>query len=207
VPQIQADPVAPLTNSQLTTHNSQLPALTEDMPVQPIIRPERQNPSATYYIILAVLIALSILTLWLYQKRASISAPNIITPMEQQKPVIEPVVTPAPIIEPTIYKFEEPVFLDRPARPLEPIIIQEPGFQAITTLPAQINMGEFNNMPEEFDSDIPPFEQPQQQLLCDDGTMPVRGCCGNEILTEVGPSTFACCPPDDPNAECFDVLL
>lgn len=106
-------PVAPVTNVYNNTR-----------PISPIsggvavhaVGEKQQKSSIAYYILLILLIALSIFTLWLYQKRnGDHVVPIIIPPVAQPnnpEPTPEPVVNPEP----------EPVGLPQP----EPVVNPEP---------------------------------------------------------------------------------
>ena len=139
----------------------------------------RSGPSAMYYFMLVILIALSILTLWMYQKRMTNNIPNILQPVTT---------APAPRAEP-VEQTERPSWIgglratmnrltSRPAtapqQPAEPAVVQpapeladadnafldDDGFMIPVTLPARIP----EDMPENFEMPAPlpePVFQPE----------------------------------------------
>ena len=114
-------PVAPVTN----VYNGSRPIspISGGVAVQAV--GEKQHKSSiAYYILLIVLIALSIFTLWLYQQKNGATVPSIIPaverPFDNPEPEPEPVVTPEP--EPVDLPKPEPVIEPEP----EPVVTPEP---------------------------------------------------------------------------------
>lgn len=86
-------------------------------PVRPV--GEHSHPTFAYYLLLILLIALSIFTLWLYQKKNGATMPSLNAPSE---PVIE-TVQPEPVnVEPALPAEPEPVVVE----PDIPVVLPEP---------------------------------------------------------------------------------
>ncbi|MDR1337878.1 MAG: hypothetical protein LBJ73_02515 [Rickettsiales bacterium] len=91
----------------------------------------RNKPAALYYIMLAILIVLSVFTLWLYQKKAGTTVPELAAPSPQAAapaPIAEPKPAPATVVE-SPFIVESPVVetVIEPAPVViepEPIIVQ-----------------------------------------------------------------------------------
>ncbi len=109
-------PVSPVTGTS-----------TPSSGVAPVVTGGRR-PNLLYYIMLVVLIALSIFTLWLYQKNVGQNVPDLATTApapEQVAPdvVEEVIVAPAPVVEPEPVTEPEPVAMPAP----EPVpVVAEP---------------------------------------------------------------------------------
>ena len=102
-------------------------------PVRPVDGAVHSKPGIVYYLLLILLIALSVFTLWLYQQKngntvpftsdvvapaETVAAPSpvVVEPVPEPEPVVEPEPEPEPIIEPE----PEPVAEPEP----EPIVQQ-----------------------------------------------------------------------------------
>lgn len=238
-----------------------------EIPVMPVNQSQitqKQKPAALYYVMLIALIALSIFTLWLYQKSANDGLPEINTPrqvveevIEQPAPVVEPEPAPEPVAEPTPIVEPEPI-VEPVAEPepepepepesvfdMEPVndtdVIPEPSVapvadspflsdQAVERAPTKsvldvaeefidkpvYNVSQQENMfvaAPDYETDAPTYYEEEsvveeeQALACEDGVPPdADGCCPGEsaAMTEFG--ELACCPDNDPNADCFPPL-
>ena len=93
----------------------------------------RHRPTALYYIMLILLIALSVFTLWLYQKNTGDTVPVLTVPTEQPiiveempEPIPVPEVVESPFIDVEPAVIEEPVFIPEPVVEPEPIFEPEP---------------------------------------------------------------------------------
>ena len=100
----------------------EVPKMPEERPMSPIQNNEKPRPIGTkrsgvgYYILLILLIALSIFTLWLYQKKNGGTVP-IIGPEPPVEEPIEPLPEPLP---------NDPIELDSPVAPMWPEPTPEP---------------------------------------------------------------------------------
>ena len=120
---------------------------------------EKQNKSSfAYYILLIILIALSIFTLWLYQKKNGDTVPSIIPSVGQ--PSVEepaPVQNPEPVVNPE----PEPIVLPEPEPVAEPEPVVEPEPEPI--VPIKIEYPN-NNVLRAAEPDVPVVE-PEDNVL------------------------------------------
>lgn len=110
----------------------------------PLSQPDRQRPSAMYYVMLTLLIALSVMTLWLYQRKMDDNTPSITTekavaaapaetPREQARPL------PAPMPEQAAPKAAiQPIVVPEPKNADDNPFFDENGFMRVQTLPARV---------------------------------------------------------------------
>ncbi len=138
-PELSSDtPQAP-NAEQIVTPAPTMP-YTVQRPTSPITaptpapEPAPKRPSALYYVLLLALIALSIFTLWLYQKRTSDTIPALTTTAQtpeivETAPIMEQPTKIIPV-EPEILEIPEPVAAEpEPVIvdiPPEPVLISEP---------------------------------------------------------------------------------
>ncbi len=133
-------PATPVVNVAPTNNSYTRPIspITGNTPVRPV-GTENGHSSLAYYLLLILLIALSVFTLWLYQQKNGGSVPflnattdgMVETPDEEQKDILigfddpEPPVAPVSITQPTVEP--EPVVEPAPAPVVdEPIKIEYP---------------------------------------------------------------------------------
>ncbi len=161
-----AVPVAPVTPAQNADTSSQprvtdtpRPVPTGARPVSPITgtaaptTPAQRRPTAIYYVLLVLLIALSVFTLWLYQRKTSDTVPDLSATVPEQDTgpietsdenpdspfvpeyvapvdvtvdtvVAEPAAQPEPIVEP--FAVPEPVAEPEPEPVAEPAPVSVP---------------------------------------------------------------------------------
>ncbi len=153
-------PVADVLPSQAPVASQPMPEIspapvdTGLRPVSPITgviaetaTPVRRKPTVLYYVMLVVLIVLSIFTLWMYQKSANDSVPELGAPTkpvveeavveekavvaEETEPFIE-VAQPEPVVEPTV-EVPAPVIIEPEIADVEPEVVP-----ATPAVPVQI---------------------------------------------------------------------
>ncbi|MCL2758329.1 MAG: hypothetical protein FWE64_03350 [Alphaproteobacteria bacterium] len=133
---------------------------TGDGPIKIISANGRSGPSAMYYIMLLLLIALSILTLWLYQNRMTNNVPNILRPLASaQESVAQPVPEMAreqrAARQAGMDRLGEPGPMPSPElADVDPVFLDDDGFMRPVTLPARIP----DDMPLDFEMPAPPAE-------------------------------------------------
>lgn len=135
-----AQPVAPAPMPEIAP----APMSSDFRPVSPITggvtptAPARRKPTLMYYIMLVLLIALSIFTLWIYQKSASDNVPDLTTttaasvdknaksqPAAEQMPEIDENVSDSPFVDVTADVVEKVEVTPQTiqAAPIEPDIV------------------------------------------------------------------------------------
>lgn len=156
-------PIAPQISSQAPGYSTDpdiVPAPVDDLqrPVSPISgnpvvadAQAQRKPTVIYYVLLVVLIALSIFTLWFYQKKANValpelgaaSEPEVVEVVQETKteetpsPFVEvqEVVAPAPVVveevEPELLQVVEP----EPVPVTEPQPIEAPSVDDMVSVP------------------------------------------------------------------------
>ena len=81
-----AAPVPPVPHTPTPTYAVPPPHRPLGGSEIPVMSADRQRPGALYYLMLTILIALSVLTLWLYQNNMGDTLPNIINTSENARP-------------------------------------------------------------------------------------------------------------------------
>ena len=117
----------------------------------------QRRPTMLYYVMLVVLIVLSIFTLWMYQKSANDSVPElgaqtkpVVEEVVQEKQPVEPVVAPSPFVEPQ--QPVEPIVEPEPVAEPEPIVVPvevEPEIADVESEPVPVTPAEPVPMAEE----------------------------------------------------------
>ena len=100
-PSVPVEPITPIVN-------------TFQKPVE--VKSEHSKPGFIYYVLLLILIALSVFTLWLYQKNMASNTTPVLTATAQETTVITPKQKPAePVVDTASVEKTEAVFLDEQA--------------------------------------------------------------------------------------------
>ncbi len=150
------------------------------------------------------------------------------TPVQEPAPQPQPV---APVIDdtiPAIPVVPEPADTAQPELPVETPFITEPEPEPEPVKPVVVNKPAYNagsqneNMfvaDEDYDTDVAPVAAPapveaeyqetvevQSGPVCDDGTTPTGdGCCGDELYTDIGGGSYACC--SESTGDCYPPLF
>jgi hypothetical protein len=153
-------PAAPVT--QNTTRPASYgtrpisPITGETTAVKPVGSAGNSRPTVFYYFLLILLIALSIFTLWLYQKENNKKPMPFADKTIQTEPIKQPdviggtkvvTVEPEPEPEPIVEPEPEPIIEPEPPEPPEPIIEPEP-INVIYPNPADVMVAAEPEVPE-----------------------------------------------------------
>lgn len=191
IPQNAPAPVAPV--APVVPDVAPAPISSDFRPVSPIsgtpVAPatpvQQRKPTMIYYVLLIVLIALSIFTLWLYQKSTNDTVPELgaktqpVATTEAPAPVADTATTakaPTPFIEPE--PVVEPVSVETPASPVaesEPVLVPEP------TEP-EVVVGEVESVP------VTPASDDTQVAQAVVETVPVTPAVADEAPAAVIPT-------------------
>ena len=174
---MESDSVAPMVDvlpsqapMQAMPEISPAPIDTGMRPVSPITgvpaetaTPVRQKPTVLYYVMLVVLIVLSVFTLWLYQKSANDSVPELGAQIQPEvEEVVQPNVPEEDVVDttsPFIAQVEEPVVSvdvaeevvqESPA--VEEVVMPEPEIADIDVEPIQVTPA----VPVQMNEDVVP---------------------------------------------------
>ena len=101
------------TTKQIPTENKLVAPMTESMRAEIIGEDNKHKPTLTYYLLLIVLIALSVFTLWLYQKNIDKDVTPVLTANVEKTTVLKKTEKPKKTVKPTVATEDiDTVFLD-----------------------------------------------------------------------------------------------
>ena len=158
-PVVEPEPIAEITPAE------PIPVAEPVAPVRPVspITGDTINqtevrytkrPTLLYYIMLILLIALSIFTLWLYQSRngatlPEITAPTPTTETAKPKPTVAETNIPSPFVNPVTDKPVEPAVVAEPEQVSEPEPIAEEVAPVVEPEPVAVTVSEPEPIAEE----------------------------------------------------------
>lgn len=101
------------TTKQIPAENKFVSPMTESMRTEIIGEDDKRKPTLTYYLLLIVLIALSVFTLWLYQKNIDKDVTPVLTANVEKTTVLKKTEKPKKTVKPTVATEDiDTVFLD-----------------------------------------------------------------------------------------------
>lgn len=208
-------------------NNESVPDLAATTPVQEVTTPQQDEAPNPF---IAVEETVTDVTVTEPEAPAPTPAP---IPEPEPEPVVDDNVPaiPVPVVldpEPAPIKIESPFFTEPEPEPepvKKPVIVNKPAYNAgslndnmfvaaadydtdVVVTPASVESAPGEEMP---DTPIPAEDYQetvdvQNDIMCDDGTLPTAdGCCGDEMYTDMGDGSYACC--SDTSGQCFPPMF